>query len=562
MKYLKSRKMSWTVVGLLVVVGLHTEQGKADVIFGPPTNMGPNINSDGTDGLTISKDGLSIFFFSDRPNSPTWDLFTSVRKTTNDAWEPAMNPGTPLNGPRSEGYPSLSADGLELYYTAPYWQAGWTEFGRADLWVSRRSSVSEPWGPPQNLGATINTAFHDTEPSISQDGLELYFSSNRPGGYGEWNIWVTTRNTIDDPWQEPTNLGQTVNSGMAGTPNISCDGLVLFFSSSRPGGYGETDIWLTRRKSKNEPWGEPVNLGPPVNDLNAQWAPCLSHDGSTLYFTDQMKRPRYGYFDVWQVDVSPIVDFNGDGIVDAADMCIMIDHWGEDYSLCDIGPMPFGDGIVDVEDLIVLAEYLFEETLPPGCIAYWKLDQTEGNIAHNSAGFNDGICHGEPLWRPADGRIGGALQFDGIDDYIETDFVLNPAGGAFSVFAWIKGGAPGQVILSQIDGTNWLGADPLKGKLTGLGSSGDQSSLEPLLSEFMITDGTWHNIGIVVGAYQSMRFRSLYVDGETVAIDTQSVELRSSNGGLYIGAGKNLETGSFFSGLIDDVRIYNRVVSP
>jgi hypothetical protein len=275
MKYLKSRKMSWTVVGLLVVVGLHTEQGKADVIFGPPTNMGPNINSDGTDGLTISKDGLSIFFFSDRPNSPTWDLFTSVRKTTNDAWEPAMNPGTPLNGPRSEGYPSLSADGLELYYTAPYWQAGWTEFGRADLWVSRRSSVSEPWGPPQNLGATINTAFHDTEPSISQDGLELYFSSNRPGGYGEWNIWVTTRNTIDDPWQEPTNLGQTVNSGMAGTPNISCDGLVLFFSSSRPGGYGETDIWLTRRKSKNEPWGEPVNLGPPVNDLNAQWAPCI-----------------------------------------------------------------------------------------------------------------------------------------------------------------------------------------------------------------------------------------------------------------------------------------------
>jgi hypothetical protein len=280
-----------------------------------------------------------------------------------------------------------------------------------------------------------------------------------------------------------------------------------------------------------------------------------------LYFTDQMKRPRYGYFDVWQVDVSPIVDFNGDGIVDAADMCIMIDHWGEDYSLCDIGPMPFGDGIVDVEDLIVLAEYLFEETLPPGCIAYWKLDQTEGNIAHNSAGFNDGICHGEPLWRPADGRIGGALQFDGIDDYIETDFVLNPAGGAFSVFAWIKGGAPGQVILSQIDGTNWLGADPLKGKLTGLGSSGDQSSLEPLLSEFMITDGTWHNIGIVVGAYQSMRFRSLYVDGETVAIDTQSVELRSSNGGLYIGAGKNLETGSFFSGLIDDVRIYDVALS-
>ena len=64
-------------------------------------------------------------------------------------------------------------------------------------------------------------------------------------------------------------------------------------------------------------------------------------------------------------DPNPIiVDFNGDGIVDAADMCIMIDHWGEDYPLCDIAPPPFGDGIVDVQDLIVLAEHLFEE-FPP-----------------------------------------------------------------------------------------------------------------------------------------------------------------------------------------------------
>ena len=258
----------------------------------------------------------------------------------------------------------------------------------------------------------------------------------------------------------------------------------------------------------------------------------------------------------------PKLDFNNDGIVDALDMCTIIDNWGTDEPLCDIAPLPWGDGIVDVEDLILLAEHLFEETLPPGCVAYWKLDQTEGNIAHNSAGFNDGICHGEPLWQPTDGRIGGALQFDGIDDYIETDFVLNPAGGAFSVFAWIKGGAPGQVIISQTDSTNWLGADPLDGKLTGLASSDDQSSLEPLLSEFMITDGNWHNIGIVVGAYQSMRFRSLYVDGERVAIDTQSVELISSDGGLYIGAGKTLDAGTFFSGLIDDVRIYDRALTP
>jgi len=67
-----------------------------------------------------------------------------------------------------------------------------------------------------------------------------------------------------------------------------------------------------------------------------------------------------GSYDLWQVSISPVVDLNGDGIVDAADMCIIVDHWGENYPLCDIGPMPWGDGIVNVQDLIVLAEHLFE----------------------------------------------------------------------------------------------------------------------------------------------------------------------------------------------------------
>jgi hypothetical protein len=71
-----------------------------------------------------------------------------------------------------------------------------------------------------------------------------------------------------------------------------------------------------------------------------------------------------GYGDIWQTEVHPVVDLNGDGIVDAADMVIVVDHWGTDNSLCDIGPMPWGDGIVDVQDLIVLAEHLFEE-IPP-----------------------------------------------------------------------------------------------------------------------------------------------------------------------------------------------------
>ena len=260
---------------------------------------------------------------------------------------------------------------------------------------------------------------------------------------------------------------------------------------------------------------------------------------------------------VEEYDPNPlVVDFNGDEIVDCADMCMMLDYWGTDEAFFDIAPRPFGDGIVDVQDLIVLAEHLFDEVLPPELIAYWKLDETEGSIAYDSAGSNDGMVYGNPLWQPSGGMVAGALQFDGIDDYVSTDFVLNPADGPFSVFAWVKEGAPGQVILSQIGGANWLLADPLQGNLmTGLEGIGRGGST--LTSQMLITDESWHRIGLTWDGSN----RILYADDLEVARDTQA-QLGDSVGGLYIGTGKNLEVETFFSGLIDDVRIYDRVITP
>jgi len=103
-----------------------------------------------------------------------------------------------------------------------------------------------------------------------------------------------------------------------------------------------------------------VNLGQPVNSVGDEGGAHLSTDGRTLYYT--VGGCPFGGLkgDLYQVSIDPIVDLNGDGIVDALDMCIIVDHWGEDYSLGDIGPTPFGDGVVDVQDLIVLAEHLFE----------------------------------------------------------------------------------------------------------------------------------------------------------------------------------------------------------
>jgi hypothetical protein len=111
------------------------------------------------------------------------------------------------------------------------------------------------------------------------------------------------------------------------------------------------------RATISDPWSMPVNLGPTINSSSDDGAPSISDDGSTLFFASS--RPGgVGRDDIWQVSLEPIVDLNSDGIVDSADICIIIDHWGTDEPLCDFGPMPWGDGIVDVKDLILLAEHL------------------------------------------------------------------------------------------------------------------------------------------------------------------------------------------------------------
>jgi hypothetical protein len=255
----------------------------------------------------------------------------------------------------------------------------------------------------------------------------------------------------------------------------------------------------------------------------------------------------------------PIVDLNGDGRADGFEVCRMADLWGTDDSSCDIGPTPFGDGIVDAQDLAVLAEYIGEDVDDPTLVAHWALDETEGDIACDSAGDNDGTLVGAPVWGIDDGMVNGALAFNGVDDCIEVaDRVLNPTDGPFSVLGWTKGGAPGQVIVSQVDGANWLTVDTVEGTLaTELMPPPTRVPVPPLVSEAVVTDGDWRRIAFVWDGAS----RNLYVDGTLVAMDEHE-SLEGNDGGLYIGCGADQSPESFFSGLIDDVRIYNRAVRP
>ena len=152
------------------------------------------------------------------------------------------------------------------------------------------SFASSEWSAPVNLGAPVNTSFNEQGPTLSSDGLSLYFGSDRqPGGLGGFDIWVSRRACADCPWEAPENLGPAVNSSAAETgPSMSVDGHLLFFRSNRVGGQG--DVYLSRRANPKDDfgWGPPVPLGPGVNtaadEAGAEYLQSAEDGIANLYF--------------------------------------------------------------------------------------------------------------------------------------------------------------------------------------------------------------------------------------------------------------------------------------
>jgi hypothetical protein len=157
--------------------------------------------------------------------------------------------------------------------------------------IQAHSFANSEWSEPVHLGALVNSPFNEFNGNLSKDGLSLSFASDRPGGFGGNDLWVSRRACIDCPWEAAANLGPIINTVEAEAGgSLSIDGLLLFFQSARPGGHGSLDLYVARRADPNDDlgWSAPVNLGPDVNTADAERAANYlqsAEDGAAnLYF--------------------------------------------------------------------------------------------------------------------------------------------------------------------------------------------------------------------------------------------------------------------------------------
>ena len=283
---------------------IQTPQDEADIL-----NLGSNINSTFTEYTPfITPDEKYLFFESDRPggvgDTGSFDLWYSTNNTPDrkiPSFSLPANIGDPVNSPGFDGLPSLrknSDDTYEMYFTS---YAGGDRSGPLESNIYYTRQTGKTWSKPVAV-AGINSDFHDRMPSISPDGKFLFFSSDRPGGYGKDDIWMSEYDSVNRKWKEPVNAGETVNTaGSEISPSIHVDGITLYFSSNRKGGIGSYDIYVTQRLSSGN-WKEPRNLGTPYNTQQDDEYPTVLKNGQYMYFASN--RPGgFGGFDIYRARV-------------------------------------------------------------------------------------------------------------------------------------------------------------------------------------------------------------------------------------------------------------------
>lgn len=244
-------------------------EGVKNPVSFTPVNMGSAINTERDEYLPyLTADDSYLLFTSRRPQSVggfnrslqdySEDFFFSERE--NDTWTEAKNLGMPINTRENEGAASITQDGRTIFFTACNLPGG---IGNCDLYYSFKEGSK--WSRPQNMGPAVNSEGWDSQPCLSGDGKTLYFASVRKGSIGGRDIWYSKK--VDGQWTQAQSLGAPINTiGNEDSPFLHADGMSMYFSSDFHPGFGSQDLFVSYLSPEGE-WGEPVNLGYPLNTI-------------------------------------------------------------------------------------------------------------------------------------------------------------------------------------------------------------------------------------------------------------------------------------------------------
>ena len=267
-------------------------------------NMGANINSEWDEMLAaITADDEQLIFTVKRPRDKGTvcafclneeDLYSS--RFVNGDWLPREPLGPPVRTGYNEGAQCLSPDGKYLLYTMCD-----ADFGMGSCDIYWAKLMGDKWSRPRNFGAPVNTSAWESQPTMSSDGMTVYFASSRPGGYGGMDIWKTTM-TAEGEFTVPENLGPSINTpGDDAAPFIHSDGRTLYFASNGRVGMGGYDLYYTTLRPDGT-WSDPKNMGYPINSPADEINIFINASGTMAYMASD-KDGGYGGLDLYRFEL-------------------------------------------------------------------------------------------------------------------------------------------------------------------------------------------------------------------------------------------------------------------
>lgn len=266
-----------------------------------PQNLGDGINTSESEYFpSLPIEGTQLVF-TRRLNNYNEDFFISDK--TDTAWSAARHLAGSINTSQNEGAQVISQDGAWLVFTGCNRPGG---YGSCDLYISYKTN--EGWSEAINLGSNINSEDWESQPCLSPDKRDLYFTSRRPGGFGGSDLYVAHLGA-NGKWSAPENMGLGINTtGDEACPFIHADNQTLYFTSNGWQGYGNDDLLLVR-KQVDGTWSKPENLGYPINTINREGTLFIAADGKTAYYASDRSDSKGGldiYTFEMRSDIRPV----------------------------------------------------------------------------------------------------------------------------------------------------------------------------------------------------------------------------------------------------------------